>query len=223
MKRRGRTWSVVLSVAVLLAVAAGGWEFGRRWNGRWDGGGLLHGHRATWRHYGEEVLEEAGKRALPAAYFLALIELESGGRKPAGRRFESHVFDRLVAVEAGERERIENVTMEKLQGASEEALRNLATSWGPFQLMGYKCVGLDVQIRDLRGDAAIPLGIRWIDETYGDALRAGRFKDAFHLHNTGKPFPADGVARTFHPGYVDRGLALMQRFESELQADEKTP
>ena len=223
MRSRVPTWSVVLSVAVLLAMAAGGWEFVRRWNGRWDGGGLVYGHRATWRHYGEEVQAEAEQRGLPAAYFLALIELECGGRRPAGRRFEAHVFERLRAVQAGERERLEHVTTAALQGASEEALRNLATSWGPFQLMGYKCIGLEIQIRDLRGDAAIPLGIRWIDETYGDALRAGRFKDAFHLHNTGQPFPADGVARTFHPEYVERGLALMQRFESERQADGKTP
>lgn len=214
---------VVLSVVVLSGLIWGAWEFSRRWTGRWTGGGVLHGHRVTWVNYGEEVIREAEARQLPPAYFLALIELESGGRKPAGRRFESHIFKRLKSVQAGSRERLEKVTTDGLREAPEEALRNLATSWGPFQLMGYKCVGLGAQIRDLRGKDAIPLGIRWIDETYGDVLRAGRFQDAFHLHNTGKPYPPSGPPTTFHPRYVERGLALMKRFEKELEAHANTP
>lgn len=223
MKRQARTGSIVLSLAVLAAVAWGGWEFARRWNGRWTGGGLLHGPRVTWMHYADDVEREATARGLPPAYFLALIELETGGRKPAGRRYESHVFRRLQAVQAGKRPHLENVTTADLEGATEEALENLATSWGPFQLMGYKCIGLGVQIRDLRGESAIPLGIQWIDETYGDVLRSGRFRDAFHLHNTGKPHPTDGPPATHLPDYVDRGLALMQRFENERQDRAKTP
>lgn len=217
------TFQVVLSVVVLGALLLGGWEFSRRWTGRWTGGGVLHGHRVTWMHYGEDVVREAKLRQLPPAYFLALIELESGGRKPAGCRFESHVFKRLQSVQKGSRNRMEKVTTEDLREANEEALRNLATSWGPFQVMGYKCVGLGVQIRDLRGKDAIPLGMRWIDETYGDYLRSGRFKDAFHIHNTGKPYPASGPPTTFHPSYVERGLALMRRFEKELEEQTKTP
>ena len=86
---------------------------------------------------------------LPEAYLLALIQLESGGRKPAGKRFEVHVYNRLVAVRDGKRERYEQITAADLMGANDEALRNLATSWGPFQLMGYKCIQLDVQLRDI--------------------------------------------------------------------------
>ena len=47
---------------------------------------------------------------LPEAYLLALIQLESGGRKPAGKRFEAHVHNRLVAVRDGKRERYEQIT-----------------------------------------------------------------------------------------------------------------
>ena len=100
---------------------------------------------------------------------------------------------------------------------SDEALRNLATSWGPFQLMGYKCIQLDVQLRDIRGKDAIRAGAQWVDLTYGDALRAGRFEDAFHLHNTGKPYPADGQPTTFHPDYVQRGMAYMRKFAEDAR------
>jgi hypothetical protein len=220
---RGNPKGIAFSLVVIIALLLGGLEFGRRWSGRWTGGGVLFGHSITWMHYGDEVLREAELRSLPPAYFLALIELESGGRKPAGKRFESHVMQRLQNVQKGKRKRLENITKPDLEGASNEALRNLATSWGPFQLMGYKCIGLDVQIRDLRGDQAISLGIQWIDDSYGDALREGRFQDAFHLHNTGQPYPTSGPPKTYHPNYVQRGMALMNQFEVELLEREKRP
>ena len=49
-----------------------------------------------------------------------------------------------------------------LQNASDEALKNLATSWGPFQLMGYKCLELGVTVKDLRGRNTIDHSVDWI-------------------------------------------------------------
>jgi hypothetical protein len=145
---------------------------------------------------------------------MALIQLESGGRKPAGKRFEAHVLERLQEVQNGTRPHYENVTQAHLMDANHGALRNLATSWGPFQLMGYKCILLDRQIRDIRGQEAVQAGIEWIDITYGNALREGKFQDAFHLHNTGKPFPKSGPPATFHPDYVQKGMRLMKAHET---------
>lgn len=202
------------SLVLLLAVWA--WqEIDRRIEGSWQGPGDWWGKRATQLHYGEEVAKWATTFDLPEAYLMALIQLESGGRKPAGKRFEPHVFERLKAVRDGERERYEQITSRELEGASDEALRNLATSWGPFQLMGYKCIQLNVQLRDIRGKDAIREGVKWIDLTYGDLLRAGRFEDAFHVHNTGKPMPANGRPTTFHPDYVPRGMAYMRKFAQD--------
>ena len=81
----------------------------------------------------------------------------------------------------------------------------------------YKRQQLDVQLRDIRGKDAIRAGAQWIDLTYGDALRAGQFEDAFHLHNTGKPYPADGQPTTFHPDYVQRGMAYMRKFAEDAR------
>jgi len=203
------------------AVLVGAWwmwsEIDRRIEGTWQDPGDWWGKRATQLNYGEDVQEWAQAFDLPEAYLLALIQLESGGRKPAGKRFEVHVYNRLVTVRDGKRERYEQITAADLMGASDEALRNLATSWGPFQLMGYKCIQLDVQLRDIRGKDAIRAGAQWIDLTYGDALRAGRFEDAFHLHNTGKPYPADGQPTTFHPDYVQRGMTYMRKFAEDAR------
>ena len=96
--------------------------------------------------------------------------------------------------------------------ASDDALRNLATSWGPFQLMGYKCILLDVNIRDIRGPNGVEHGADWINQTYGSVMRQGRFRDCFHMHNTGQPYPRTGLPRTHDPQYVPRGMSMMKQF-----------
>ena len=192
-------------------------EIDRRIEGAWQGSGDWWGKKATQLHYGAEVHKWAEDFKLPETFLLALIQLESGGRKPAGKRFEFHVFERLNEVRNGKRKQYEQITSADLVGASDEAIRNLATSWGPFQLMGYKCIQLDVQLRDIRGKNAILEGVKWIDLTYGDVLRSGRYEDAFHMHNTGKPLPANGEPTTFHPDYVNRGMAYMRKFAQDAR------
>jgi hypothetical protein len=105
-----------------------------------------------------------------------------------------------------------------LADASDDALRNLATSWGPFQLMGYKCILLDVNIRDIRGPNGVEHGADWINQTYGNAMREGRFKDCFHMHNTGQPYPKTGLPRTHDPQYVPRGISMMKQFNPPASA-----
>lgn len=206
---------VLLSLCILSALALGAWEFQRRLDGQWTGPGDWWGIRATKSNYSEEVLKWSKVFDLPYPYLMSLIQMESGGRKPAGKRFEPHVFEQLKAVRDGGREAYENVTPGHLADASDDALRNLSTSWGPFQLMGYKCILLKVQIRDIRGNEAIRFGVDWINQTYGKRLKQGDFEDAFHLHNTGKLYPKDGKPQTFHPDYVARGIHLMQHYSLE--------
>ena len=105
------------------------------------------------------------------------------------------------------------ITHEMIADASDEALKNLAKSWGPFQLMGYKCLHLDVKVKDLRGDDALDWGAKWIKLEYGHLLRKKRYKDAFHYHNTGKTYPKSGIPKTHDPKYVDNGLKYMAYFE----------
>ncbi len=164
-------------------------------------------------HYGEEVREHAADMNLPAEYFLSLIVLECGGKKPSGNRFESHVYQALLDVQNGSRRKYENIKQETLADASEEAIRNLATSWGPFQLIGYKCVGLDVNIKDIRGDDAVYYGMLWISNEYGKFLTKKKFKDAFHYHNTGRKYPLVGKPKTHNPHYVHNGIKYMTEFE----------
>ena len=143
---------------------------------------------------------------------MALIQLECSGRRPAGKRFEPHVFRRLQAVRDGKRKSYENITQSHLANASDSKLKDFATSWGPFQLMGYKCILLDVQIPDISGDRGVYLGANWINITYGNRLRRGEYKNCFHMHNTGRTYPRVGLPTTHDPQYVPRGLAGITRY-----------
>ncbi len=165
-------------------------------------------------NYSEEVERAAFEFDLPYPYLMALLQLECGGRKPAGSRFEKHVFKRLKNVRDGNRESYENVTPRHLADASDAALKNLATSWGPFQLMGYKCILLDVKIKDIRGPESVYYGAKWIDLAYGKKLREGKYKDCFHIHNTGRPFPSNGKPTTHDPQYIPRGIAAIEKYQN---------
>ena len=164
------------------------------------------------RNYGALVTKIAREKKLPREYFMALIVLECSGRNPAGTRFEPVVYRRLQNLKSGQRKKLEDLRKADVANAPDAALKNLATSWGPFQLMGYKCIGLGTNIADIRGDEAVKYGIEWIEENYGNSLREREFKDAFHLHNTGRKYPLFGKPFTHDPLYVDRGLKYMDYF-----------
>lgn len=163
-------------------------------------------------NYGESIDKAAAEFNLNPAYLKALCMLECSGRKVVKPRFESHIYQRLKQVKNGSLDKYEHVTPLMLADASDAALQNLASSWGPFQLMGYKCLLLSIKIADIRGENAVYWGVKWINETYGNAIRKGNFKDAFHLHNTGKPYPLFGKPKTYHPDYVENGLKYMDYF-----------
>lgn len=166
------------------------------------------------KNYGKAIDSCAGIFKISPAYLKALCMLECGGRKVFDQRFEPHVYEKLKMVKFRQLENYEHVTPEMLTDANDDALKNLASSWGPFQLMGYKCLLLDIKVKDIRGDNSVYFGTKWIDMTYGQYLRRMKFRDAFHIHNTGIPYPAIGKARTYDAEYCPRGLKYMDYFKS---------
>lgn len=170
------------------------------------------GKQYTIINYKKDVDFYAKKYNLPASYLLALITLESSGKKKIKPRFEKHVYTQLKALRDGKIKRFEDLTAKDLKGLSNKDLKKLAKSYGPFQIMGYKTIKMNIKVEDLEGDSAIKYGVEWINKEYGDILRAGNFKDAFHMHNTGHAFPADGKSKTHNPRYVEQGLEYMRYF-----------
>ncbi len=164
-------------------------------------------------NYGEQVRQISEEMDLPYEYLMALAVLECSGEKPAGQRFEPHVFKELMKVKQGKRRKYQHVTQSDLEEMDEDEIRALATSWGPFQLMGYKVFEIDISIEDLSNDDdACYYGARWIKNEYGSFLKNSKWKDAFHIHNTGKRFPMNGRSQTHSPYYVSDGLKYMKYF-----------
>lgn len=167
----------------------------------------------TQKNYGAEVDRLAKEFDLSPEFLKALIILECSGLQNVKPRFERHIYHRLLNVKSGKLDHYENITPKDLKDASDDALKNMAKSWGPFQIMGYKCIWLDIPLSDLRGDKAVYWGVKWIDMTYGEYIRRGQFRDAFHIHNTGRPYPDSGPPKTYDPKYVQNGLMYMKYFK----------
>ena len=164
-------------------------------------------------NYGKAIDSCAKIFNLNSRYIKSLACLECSGRIDRPNRFERHVYKRLKNVRDGKLADYEGVTQKMLHDASDEALKNLATSWGPFQIMGYKCLHLNINVADLRGNDAVYWGVKWINMEYGHLLKKGRYRDAFHYHNTGRVYPADGKPTTYDPNYVPNGLEYMRHFQ----------
>lgn len=172
----------------------------------------------TYRNYADKVNEKAQEYELPADYLLALIALECSGKRIVPHRYEPKVYEALKKVKNREIESYDNVGYKNVKNLCEKELKELASSWGPFQLMGYKSLELKCKITDISGSKAISTGIKWIDLTYGDLLRKKKYKDAFHIHNTGRKYPLIGPPRTFHKNYVPQGLKYMESFKQKLES-----
>ena len=169
------------------------------------------------KHFGSDIDSAAQVYDMNADYLKALCMLECSGKKAIEPRFEPHVYKQLKKVQLGELSNYEHVRPEMLADANDEALRNLASSWGPFQLMGYKCLLLGIKIRDIRGPESVLYGVKWIQMTYGECIKNKQFRDAFHIHNTGQRFPQNGKSKTHDPQYCQKGLRYMKHFESKHQ------
>ena len=193
-----------LVVIVLFVVFSGGNKTKSE-----DAGGV----KGAYNNYGRDVKRLAREFDISPSYLMSLIMLECSGKKDVPPRFEKHVFNKLKDVRAKKKSDLESISYKDISNASDDAIKNLASSWGPFQLMGYKCIHLGISIKDLRGDNSLYYGVKWINDTYGDYIRKGRYADAFHIHNTGRPVPKDGKYKTYDKNYVPNGLAYMKEFD----------
>lgn len=159
-------------------------------------------------NYGKQIDKIAPEFDLRPEYLKALIILECSGKQKIKPRFEKHVFKKLKLLRSGKLKIYEDLKQKDIKNASDMALKNLASSWGPFQLMGYKCIKLGINVKDVRGENALYWGAKWIDKEYGKYLRQGKFEEAFRIHNTGKP-----NGKTHDPNYVKNGLNYVEIFK----------
>lgn len=105
----------------------------------------------------------------------------------------------------------------ELAASRDEALRELATSWGFTQIMGYHLVGRKGTVRDLLEPRfhfrqALELLAQFAERYQLDLAR--EFAEMFRCWNTGQPY-----GKTFDPGYIEKGLRRMHLYREMSHRD----
>jgi hypothetical protein len=193
-----------------------------------------------YRHWHGPITAAISDSAVPASFVAALTANESGG-DPAARAFEPGIFKELQAVLSGQEPRWGSLVAEDLRhavatelevqsgqshaiqnspvsglSAQEEALRQLATSWGLTQIMGYHIIHRGRTIQDLLNPLThYRLAVELLEE-FGKRFRLDLSADAealFRTWNTGRP---DG--KTADPAYALRGIQRMRIYTAIVRA-----
>lgn len=140
-------------------------------------------------------------------YLAALISLES---HPPGNasssRFESSIYKRLLDLKHDGR-RFGIISRRKVSALNDEELREMATSYGLTQIMGYHCLYLGCSIEDLKGEYHLQWAVAWMEQNYRGLPGKRDWEGCFRIHNTGHP--AGSPARK---DYVERGLIRMDMY-----------
>lgn len=145
---------------------------------------------------------------IPASFLAALISLEShppGNRN--SRRFEPKVYQRLLEMKNHGRS-FSRLPVEKIRVLSDAELRELATSYGLTQIMGYHCLDLGCSIEDLAGEYHLLWSVAYMRRHYLPQIVKKDWEACFRIHNTGRP---EGT--THRSDYAERGLVRMRYYE----------
>lgn len=168
-------------------------------------------------NYKKPVKYLAKKFDLSPSYLMALIMLESSGREDVPIRFEKSVYRKLLNLKKGRIKKFENLRQKDVKKLTKKQLKALASSYGPFQIMGYKSFFLEIPLDTLTGKKNMYYAVKWINLTYGDFVRHGSYKDAFHIHNAGEKHPEKGKPQTHDPDYIKNGLEYERYFREVFE------
>jgi hypothetical protein len=170
----------------------------------------------TFKNHARMALMAEKREAVPAEYLLAVTALESSGRKIIPRRFEKHVYKKLIKLSSSKIKSYNALKPDDLKGMNVSDIKNAASSWGPCQIMGYHSLHMGIEFKDLEGSDALIYAAKWMKMNYPHRLDKKDWKNAFHMHNTGKPYPIWGGPRTYNKKYVSNGMVYMKAFEEKL-------
>lgn len=144
------------------------------------------------------------------------VDRHSGQINPAASRFEKGVYHKLLSVRDGLRSSWSKITTRDLTGLSDAAIRNLATSWGLTQIMGWHLIhNLKGTIQDLRDlDKHLYFTVELLVVTAEPHILSKRFDNVLRIWNAGS---ANG--KTFDDDYVDNALLVRKHYAAILQAN----
>lgn len=176
--------------------------------------------------FGPRISLACAGTAIPTSFLAGLISVEAGkdrqGRlQENATRFEAHVFTALRAVREGRRAPYNRIQPQHLSGASDAALKALATSYGLGQIMGWHTVNnLKCTVADLR-DPAKHLG--YVVELLKINSKDGDFERKDYIGEWREWNSGSETGRTHDPDYVANASAVMKAYESLPDEPEPQP
>jgi hypothetical protein len=168
--------------------------------------------------YGSFIDAAVDGTPYPAAFLAALAANESSG-DPAVARFEPAVFWQLSFTLINRKQNFGAIKPDDLAhylAAPEDprtavlALVNLATSWGPTQIMGYQALAGKYPLAELPNlQTHFPHAIAMLKDFNSRFSLGQDWNPYFHCWNGGSP-----TAATFDPNYTAKGLDRMTIYEA---------
>jgi hypothetical protein len=171
--------------------------------------------RQIFTRFGTLIHAACSRSIVPRSFLAGFIGVEAGVDSngqiiPEATRFEPHVYERLRAVRDGLIGSYNKITRADIAALSDDAIRNLATSWGITQIMGWHTVhNLDCTIADLRDpEKHLHYTVALILLTAERFVTRNDWPSVLRIWNTGS---ANG--KTYHEDYVDNALLVKQCYE----------
>ena len=161
-----------------------------------------------------EIERAAAGTDLAPEYIAALISIESS--PPGNRvseRFEPKVYQHLLELKRSGSE-WGGLSRSAVARYNDEQLKELATSYGLVQIMGYHCIQLGCEVSELKGDYQLQWAAAYMQYHYAKQARRKDWNACFRIHNTGRP---DG--RPHRSDYVTRGLQRMQYYRDWIRKE----
>lgn len=153
--------------------------------------------------------------------FLAgLISVENAQLNPHASRYEAHVFRQLCNVRSNARfwnRTYNGVTQKQLRGMSDDAVANLARSWGLTQVMAYHTInnlrdesGNPITVAELRGSRHLHYAVQFMSrsDVAMRQLKNHDYPGVLRIWNTGSP-----TGKTHDAYYVQNALGVMKAYQ----------
>lgn len=169
--------------------------------------------------FGPAIDAAAAGSHVPADFLAGFVGVEAGKDKkgqivPAATRFEPQVYARLRDVRDGKRAVWSGITRKDLAEALDLRLRELATSHGPAQIMGWHTIhDLRRSIGELSDPATMFIcAVELLEIVGGAFLRRGDWPAVMRIWNTGRP-----GGKTFDDDYVANALDVKTAYKKIVQ------
>jgi hypothetical protein len=171
---------------------------------------------------GDKIREACRDSIVSPAFLAGLVSVENAPLNPTASRFEKGVYANLKNVRSASRfwnRSYNGITQKQLAGMSDDALVNLATSWGYTQIMGYHVLNnlhrpdsTPATLADLRDPGQhLRFAVQLLEKVARPYLERGMYQSVFRIWNTGSP-----SGETYDPDYVFNALSVLTAFKPDL-------